>query len=56
MEKRGDPTGLYYLRARMYDPAIGRFLSQDPVLGSLSMPQTLNRYAYVGNDPLIRPI
>jgi len=47
-----DPTGLYYLRARMYDPETGRFLSQDPVLGSLSMPQTLNRYAYVVNNPL----
>jgi len=36
----------------MYGPAIGRFPSQDPVLGSLSMPQTLNRYAYDGNNPL----
>jgi len=25
-----DPTGLIYLRARFYDPAIGRFLSRDP--------------------------
>jgi len=23
--------GLYYLRARYYDPSIGRFLSQDPL-------------------------
>jgi RHS repeat-associated protein len=26
-----DSTGLQYLRARYYDPAIGRFLSQDPL-------------------------
>ena len=37
-------TGLYYDRARYYDPGTGRFLSEDPV-------QHANRYAYVGNDP-----
>jgi len=52
MEKHDDPTGLVYLRARQYDPEIGRFVSADPVLGSLGMPQTLNRYVYVGNNPL----
>jgi RHS repeat-associated protein len=36
--------GLVYLRARFYDPALGRFLSRDPLpLG--------NRYAYSGNNP-----
>jgi len=39
----GDP-GLYYLRARYYDPTIGRFLSQDPLPGG-------NLYAYVGGNP-----
>jgi RHS repeat-associated protein len=53
-EKHDDPTGLVYLRARQYDPEIGRFVSADPVLGSLSRPQTLNRYAYVSNNPLSR--
>ncbi len=52
MEKHDDPTGLVYLRARQYDPEIGRFVSADPVLGSLSSPQTLNRYTYVRNSPL----
>jgi len=47
-----DGTGLYYLRARYYDPSVGRFLSQDPILGSLFVPQSLNRYAYVVNNPL----
>lgn len=36
--------GLVYLRARHYDPALGRFLGRDPLpMG--------NRYAYVGNNP-----
>jgi RHS repeat-associated protein len=51
-EKRDDPTGLEYLRARQYDPDVGRFLSADPVLGSPLRPQTLNRYAYVADNPL----
>jgi len=51
-EKHDDPTGLVYLRARQYDPDLGRFVSADPVLGSLAVPQTLNRYAYVVNNPL----
>jgi RHS repeat-associated protein len=40
-------TGLSYYRARYYDPRIGRFLSEDPLLAE-SWP---NLYAYVGNDP-----
>ncbi len=41
-------TGLYYYRARYYDPAIGRFLSEDP-LGFIDGP---NSFAYVNNRPL----
>lgn len=44
-------TGLYYSFQRWYDPEIGRFISQDIVPGSISQPQTLNRYAYVANSP-----
>ncbi len=47
-----DSSGLYYLRARYYDPTIGRFVSPDPSFGHLSRPQSLNRYAYVANNPL----
>lgn len=50
-EKHDDPTGLVYLRARQYDPEIGRFVSADPVLGMPTMPQTLNRYSYAANNP-----
>jgi RHS repeat-associated protein len=47
--ERDPGTGLYYYRARYYDPAIGRFLSEDP-LGFAS--GDVNFYAYVGNNPL----
>jgi RHS repeat-associated protein len=40
-------TGLYYNRARYYDPELGRFLQPDPIGYS----DGLNMYAYVGNDP-----
>ncbi len=45
-------TGLYYYFQRWYDPEIGRFISQDPILGHLSSPQTLNTYTYVVNSPI----
>lgn len=46
-----DPTGLVYLGARYYEPELGRFVSLDPLLGSLSSPQTTNRYVYCANNP-----
>ncbi len=45
-------TGLVYLRARYYDPTLGRFISPDPFLGRLAEPITQNRYVYVKNNPL----
>jgi RHS repeat-associated protein len=45
-------TGLYFLNARYYHAGIGRFLTKDSVLGDQSNPQTLNRYAYCGGDPV----
>ena len=43
--------GLINMRGRMYDPAIGRFLTPDPVL-SFASTQGLNPYSYVRNSPL----
>ncbi len=41
-------TGLYYYRARYYDPSIGRFLQTDPV----GYEGGINLYAYVKNNPI----
>ncbi len=38
---------LYYYKARVYDPAQGRFLQTDPI----GVRDDLNLYAYVGGDP-----
>ncbi len=46
-EKENDGTGFYDYGARLYDPAVGRWLSADPV-GADGQ----NRYAYVRNNPL----
>ena len=41
-------TGLYYYRARYYDPKVGRFVTKDPVgfMGGI------NLYSYVSNNPI----
>ena len=47
--EQDDETGLYYYRARYYDPELGRFISEDPI----GFKGGINFYAYVGNNPLI---
>ncbi|MBI5414453.1 hypothetical protein HZA38_02970 [Candidatus Peregrinibacteria bacterium] len=47
-----EDTKLYYYEARYYNPKIARFVSQDPWEGDLKDPQSLNKYAYVRNNPL----
>ena len=49
-----DPeTGLYYYGARYYDPVIGRFISPDSIVQAPEDPQTLNRFSYCVNNPII---
>ncbi len=45
-------AGVLYLRARYYDPVVGRFVSKDPWQGDSSRPQSLNAWSYVGNSPI----
>lgn len=44
----------YYLRARQYDPHIGRFTSRDTVFGKFEEPLTLHAYLYCINDPVTK--
>jgi RHS repeat-associated protein len=48
-----DANGLYYMRARYYNPEIRRFISQDTLLGVAIDGQSLNRYAYVQGNPIV---
>src|SRR5438094_811233 len=41
-------TGLYYMRARYYDPQLGRFVSEDPI----GLAGGINAYAYTGDNPV----
>lgn len=45
-QKQDSETDLYYYHARYYNPAIGHFVSADKAQGP-------NRYAYVGNNPIM---
>lgn len=43
-------TGLYYVRARYYDPTVGRFISEDP----LGVAGGINPYTFADGDPVNR--
>jgi len=53
-EQLDSDLGLYYLRARWYNPATGRFLSQDPWPGAINKPSSLHRYRYAAGNPVNR--
>jgi len=40
--------GMYYYKARIYSPTLGRFLQSDPI----GYGDGMNMYAYVGGDPI----
>ena len=44
--------GLIYMKARYYDPMLGRFLTPDSIVQAPFDPQMLNRYTYVRNNPV----
>lgn len=46
--RENDGTGLYFYRARYYSPALGRFISQDPI----GLAGGINEYAYVVGNPI----
>jgi RHS repeat-associated protein len=50
--ERDQESGLDQAMFRYYSPRIGRFMSADLLAGSLRDPQSLNRYSYVGSDPV----
>ncbi|RCS28551.1 RHS repeat-associated core domain-containing protein, partial [Rhodanobacter denitrificans] len=49
-----DPdTGFVYMQARYYDPAVGRFISTDPVGPGVGNAFNFNRYGYANNNPIV---
>lgn len=47
-----DTNNLIYMRARYYSPSQQRFVSKDPIRGDIESIPSMNRYAYVGGDPI----
>ena len=46
--RESDGLGIYYYRARYYNPLLGRFISEDPI----GMTGGINEYVYVDDDPI----
>ena len=51
-EQWDSDLGLYYMRARFYNPVTGRFVSRDPNKGVTTDPKTLHKYLYAEGDPI----
>jgi RHS repeat-associated protein len=53
-EQYDNTLNLYYLRARYYNPAVGRFQTRDPHEGKTCSPLNFNSYIYGNDDPVNR--
>ena len=51
--RHNDELGLIYMGARYFVPEIARFAAPDSIIPDVNNPQTLNRYSYVNNNPLM---
>ncbi|MDH5216229.1 MAG: hypothetical protein OEX19_00930, partial [Gammaproteobacteria bacterium] len=47
-----DDLGFIHMNGRVFDPAVGRFVSADPYIQFVYSSQGFNRYTYVSNNPL----
>jgi RHS repeat-associated protein len=47
-----DASGLQYLRARYYDPSVGRFVSRDSWQGNNNQPVSYNKWLYAFSNPI----
>ena len=53
-EQNDANLGLYYMRARYLSQSSGRFWTMDNLQGDPESPISLHKYAYVGNEPVVR--
>jgi len=52
-EQEDSELGLIFLRARYLDMETGRFTTRDPHPGFMISPQSLNKYVYAANNPVL---
>jgi RHS repeat-associated protein len=52
-EQYDSHVSMYYLRARYYDPGIGRFSTPDPLLRQAAMTLLDHHYVYSENSPIV---
>ena len=51
-QEEDDDLALVNMNGRIYDPALARFLTPDPLVAMRSPSQSWNRYSYAENSPL----
>ncbi|MBL0164400.1 MAG: glycohydrolase toxin TNT-related protein [Xanthomonadales bacterium] len=51
--QKDEESGLYYAKARYYDPTVARFTTEDPEAGKAEMPPSLHRYLYAYANPTV---